>query len=338
MMRKHRSAVLLVIIVLLAETPAGAIPIPALNLPELTSGSALIVVGQVIGVSEDGAASVEVGGRSVPARRMLARLHVSRVLKGRADASDISFGFVIPDVPLGYAGVAANQFGMFFLRRSPQQTLEVANPYYPSIVAARDAPAVEGEAFEQVVAELAYVVTAPKTSNDERVRAVNILEKVLTPTVTRALKQAAQGEHGAVSVHAAAVLLRRNDIQPLEAAAKALLAPPQETEAGLRRTLAYSIRDGVSDERAVPVLARLLRADDVEVRRSAAAALRHVASESVIEPLSSALRDGDREVRYQAVLGLAAASGQSEWAPSVDLFEADEQRYITFWKDWLKVR
>lgn len=337
-MRYYRPAILLFMIVLLAESPASAIPIPSLDLPELTNSAALIVVGQVTGVSEDGTASVEVGGQSVPARRMLVRLHVFRVLKGRADASDITFGFVIPDAPSGYAVVVANQFGMFFLRPSKRQILEVANPYHPSVVAARDAPAVAGEPFEQVVAELAYAMTAPQTSNDERVRAVNILATALTPSVTSALKQAAQGEYGAASMHAAAALLRRNDILPLEAAAKALLAPPPETEAGLRRTLAYSIKDGVRDERAVPVLTRLLRADDVEVRRCAAAALRHVATESVIEPLSSALRDDDREVRYQAVLGLAAATGQSEWAPSIDLFEADEQRYLTFWKDWVKVR
>jgi hypothetical protein len=180
-------------------------------------------------------------------------------------------------------------------------------------------------------------MTSPTTSPDDRVRAISILDKVMSPDVTKALTSAAHGRHGRASVLAVAALLKRNETSVLDIAESTLLGQ-QPDQAGLRRTLAHSIRDGVTEPNAVPTLSRLLKAADVETRRSAAAALRHVGTESVIEPLGFALQDSDSEVRYQAVLGLAAVTDQNEWGPSIDLFMAKERHYVTYWKDWLKVR
>lgn len=331
-------AMLIAAPVLLDAGAAGATPTPALNLPELTSTADLIAAGQVVAVSEEGRASINTQGRPVPARRMVATLRAFRVLKGPAGANTVSFVFLVPDVPLGYAGVGAPQFGLFFLRGGPQG-YEVLNPYHPFVVASPDAPvAAEGSDLERVLAEVAHVLNSPQASPDERVRAVSILEGVESPAAEAALKRAAQSLDGPLQLHIAAALLRRNDITTLGLAEKALTEPPQNVEAGLRSKLAYAIRDGVTDPRAVPALARLLGSNEVIVRRSAAAALRHVGDETVIEPLSKALQDGDREVRYQAVLGLAAVTGQSEWGPSLDLFGKDEQRYLAYWREWAKSR
>jgi HEAT repeats len=333
-----KMSALLVVLLLMAARPASAVPIPSLNLTELTNHANLIVVGEVGDVRDDGPTVTEVGGRRVSARRMVVKLSIARVLKGRLDNTDIQFTFVVSDLPLGYVSVAVNQFGMFFLRETQERTLSVVSPYYPFIVAARDAPAAGGQALDQVVAELEHVVTSPRTAPKDRVRGITILDSVRTPSVTQALEQAAQAPYGPAVLYAVAALLKRNDILMLELAEKTLTVTPQTDELELRRMLAYSIRDGVSDPRALPVVTRLLKAEDIDVRRGAAAALRHIGTESVIEPLSQALNDDDREVRYQAVLGLASVTGQNDWGPSIDLFIKDESRYLTYWKDWLRVR
>ncbi|MCA1568135.1 MAG: HEAT repeat domain-containing protein [Acidobacteria bacterium] len=323
--------------VLLCTDAASAAPIPALNLPELTKKADLIVAGQVIAVQEEGRVSINTQGRPVPARRMNATLRTFRVLKGPSGTAIISFVFLDPEVPLGYAGVAAPQFGLFFLRAAPQQGYEVLNPYHPFVVASPDAPTTsEGGALERVIAEVAHVLNSPLTPLEERKRAVGILAGVESPAAEAVLKKASQALDGPVRLHIAAALLRRNDIKTLDLAEKVLTSPPQEVESGVLSKLAYAIRDGVTDSRAVPALTRLLESKEVIVRQSAAAALRHVGDETVIEPLLKALQDGDREVRYQAVLGLAIVTGKSDWSPSLDLFIKEEQRYLTYWREWAK--
>ena len=330
-------AVLIAAPVLICTGAAGATPVPALNLPELTSRADLIVAGQVLAVQEEGRASINTQGRPVPARRMLATLRTFRVIKGPSGSDTVSFVFLQPEVPLGYTGIVAEQFGLFFLRAAPRQGYEVLNPYHPFIVAAPDAPsAAEGDALERVIAEVAHVLNSPLTPHDERARAVGILAGVESAAAAAALRKAAQTLDGPLRLHVAAALLRRNDLTTLDLAEKTLTSPPKEIDAGTLSKLAYAIRDGVTDPQAVPALTRLLGSKELFVRQSAAAALRHVGDESVIEPLSKALQDGDREVRYQAVLGLATVTGQSEWSPSLDLFIKDEQRYLTYWREWAK--
>lgn len=76
----------------------------------------------------------------------------------------------------------------------------------------------------------------------------------------------------------------------------------------------------------------------METRRAAAAALRHTGSNAAVDALSSALQDSDREVRYHAVLGLATITGLDEWGPSLELFDREEERYLTHWRAWAKSR
>lgn len=226
---------------------------------------------------------------------------------------------------------------MFFLRAVSQQGYEVLNPYHPFVIALPDAPATsEGSALGRVIAEIAHVLNSPLTPQEDRKRAVGILAWVESSADEAALKKASQTLDGPVRLHIAAALLRRNDITLLDLAEKVLTSPPQGAETGILSKLAYAIRDGVTDSRAVPALMRLLGSKEVFVRQSAAAALRHVGDETVIEPLSKALQDGAREVRYQAVLGLATVTGQSDWSPSLDLFIKEEQRYLTYWREWAK--
>ena len=84
----------------------------------------------------------------------------------------------------------------------------------------------------------------------------------------------------------------------------------------------------------MPSLTRLLGAQETETRRAAAAALAHSGSRAALEPLSLALNDADAQVRYNAVVGLADLTGQSDWRPNMDVFQSEEDKYLAHWKDW----
>ena len=114
-----------------------------------------------------------------------------------------------------------------------------------------------------------------------------------------------------------------------------LMNPSSNTEEYLLANLGYAL-EGIKDPRAIPTLRRLLGARQVEARRGAAAALRNMRMADAIEPLLVALEDRDRDVRYQAVIGLAEITGQNEWGPSVDLFQHDEKPYLAHWREWAK--
>jgi hypothetical protein len=335
-MRSKRVLGILALILIFVCSSAPAGPIPALNLSELVGNADLIAIGQVSGIQQLERTNINIQGQSVAARRMSAVLEASRILKGSSDNLTLTFEFVIPQAPLGYAGIDASQFGMFFLRREPGRGYVVLNPYYPFLVASRKAPATEGSALNRVVGEIAQVLLTPGSSTDEQQHALDVLARVETGLATSAIRIAAQNADTPIRLQAVALLIRRNDISMLGGVEDVILHPPQGLGEGVLRTLTFAIRDGVKDPEAIPALTRLLVGGDVETRRAAAAALRHTGSDTAVKALSTALEDSDREVRYHAVLGLAQITGLDEWGPSLELFDRDEERYLAHWRAWVK--
>jgi len=86
------------------------------------------------------------------------------------------------------------------------------------------------------------------------------------------------------------------------------------------------------------VLTDLLRSSDVETRRAAVRAVLHVGTKEAIVPLKYALLDSDRQVRFCAALGLAKVTGQRDWELNMDMFDADEEKYLSHWKDYSEPR
>ena len=260
---KPISVALPFLVVTLSLVPAKGIPVPGINLPALTHGAHLIVVGQVTTVREEGRTRIDRQGRqSIPARRMLATLVVDRVLKGQAEGATISVGFLAPEIPLGYAEISETQFGMFFLRKAPQRGYVVLDPYYPFVVASHDVAVTEGTVLDRVVAEVAQVLFTPRASPNELKRAIKALDTANTEFSTAALQRAAGNRNLDMPfrLDAAAALLRRNDISMLEMVTDVLLNSSQYIVNGLLNKLAFALQDGVKDPQAVPALSRLLHA------------------------------------------------------------------------------
>ncbi|HZF39170.1 MAG TPA: HEAT repeat domain-containing protein [Blastocatellia bacterium] len=313
------------------------IPVPSLDIEALTRDSSLIIVGEAMSVRDGGSDIIQAGGRSITARRMVVDLNVTRTIKGQVAASMIAFSYLLPRESLGYSGVSPRQFGMFFLRSDPQKGLVVSNPYYPAVVAAPDPPPAKGNDFERVVSEVAQVLISTMTSIDDRLQSVMILDSVNTPSATMALHRAVEAADRRLRLRAIASLLRRDDISYLNLAEKALMQDGRDSDSNLLGWLAFAL-EGVRNRKALPSLTRLLNAHSPQVRRSAVYAIRNTGDSAAITPLSKALYDTDQAVRYQAVIGLAEISNQPNWGPSVELFNKDEQRYLVYWRNWVKGR
>jgi hypothetical protein len=320
-----------------SPTVASAEIIPALVLEDLTRDADLIVVGEARAVWEEERTTLGINGQPIPACRMVAQLRVSRVIKGKLDQPSVSYKFFLPKSGPRYEEVVTGEFGLFFLLMEQQQEYVVLNPYYPFVVASPDVPEVEGSYFDRVVAEVAQVLTSPGTTTNQRRQAIEVLGGVKTEPATRALRRAANESDMTLRLEAIAFWLRRNDTSGLSVAADVLLSSQQNTEDYVLKNLAFAL-EGIRDPKAIPSLSRLLEADDVQTRRSAAAALRHTDVEDAIKPLSRALEDSDREVRYHAVLGFAEITKQGEWGPSTSKYIEDEQHYLTYWREWVKNR
>jgi hypothetical protein len=91
----------------------------------------------------------------------------------------------------------------------------------------------------------------------------------------------------------------------------------------------------IDDPEALPALESLSSSRFASVQLGAMDALRKIKSPSSAPVLVQRLYDPNRVVRYQAVITLAETFGKKqEFAPSMQLFEQDPERYVTLWKDW----
>ena len=323
--------------------PVKATPVPGLDLPQLTSDASLIVVGQVISIREENRERHEIGGTFMLARELSAILRVDRTLKGEQKA-EVTFKFLIPDLSVGYQGIDNDQFGIFFLL-SKSEELSLASPYHPFLVARRDGCLNEGSGLARVISELSCVIQSPNTSVRQRYETIRALESARTPESTAVLQKAAREQVAPLNHIAASILLARNDISALAIVEDAWMRSSSFVinSEGMRSEghLGHSL-EGIKDSSAIPSLTRLFVSEDVIVRRGVVRALGNINTETAIKPLAGALDDSDWEVRWGAVIGLAAIAGPDKdgnsWYPAYDAFKENDRLYLDHWREWLQQR
>jgi HEAT repeat protein len=332
-MLRNAKCILVLAALCMLGSGAIAIPIPALDLRELTRRSDAILVGQITSISGGDPVGIDVHGQSISGHRRLAAVHVVRSVKGGRTAAEVSFAFIVPDPDLGYVGIAPGEFGMFFLSENSAHGYAITDPYYPFLPASRRPPPAYRTTIQRVAGEIAQVLMAGDSPLEQRTRAVTILSSVNQPLANTALRRAAADPNVNVRFLALGSLLERNDLSVLGTAEALLLSAPPDAALYPVAKLALGL-EGLRDPRAVPTLAHLLGEGNVQVRRSAANALRNIADFAGVPALVRALGDPDRDVRYYAVTGLAKITGQDDWAPSLPLFEKDEDKYLAHWREW----
>jgi len=312
--------------------------VPMMELNKLSEKGDVIVVASVADVREIGPTTVTVPAGNFAAMMYTARLQVEKVLKGRTEGPTLNFRFAYPYARLGYGSVSTGQFGIFFLRMAEEGWVLV-DPYNPMGPAVAGAPESEGTPLDRVIAEIAYLFTSPSATFAMRQQAEIDLLPVVTAKSTAALKLATRDPNREIRAIGMGMLFQRGEISMLETAAKMLLDPQQTLNRNEVSVLATGISEGVNDPKACPILTKLLDCRYIEIRRAAAAALGHTRSQSAVQPLCGALQQGDRDVQYEAVIGLAGITGTvGDWAPSVDRFRKDPQSFVDHWLQWAQLQ
>ena len=305
-----------------AETSPQRFLADPLDLERLTNKADLIIIGRVNSVSNAG--------------RAIATLSIDKVVKGEAEAQTVDFQF-FPNLPSAYVRVQPKLFGMFFLKRNEAGSgYQVLDPTYPAVIAPANAVLSKEEGLERTVNIVGQVLLTSRAAEDRRV-AVSVLRSAQTDRATELLRQGVTDKDTVVKMQSISALLNRGDIETLGIAERTLLNPPAGTDQYLLDNISAAL-EGIKDPRAIPALQRLLRSSSSRTRQSVASALRQMRSMEAVEGLIIALGDNDRDVRYEAVIGLAELTGQNQWAPSMGKFERDEQHYLDHWKEWARNR
>ena len=312
-----------------------AYPVAALDLTALIKNSELIVVGRVVALRDGGELTVSVNGQSVRAHRTFGTLKVTRMLKGGGGRARIDIEFFRDEWGM-ITPILIDEFGMFFLRHTGMNTYGPSDRNFPLLVALLNPPVSKVDPFDRVVSELVNVITS--TSDvASRIQAIDALNNVRNVQARSALKRAARDAQLSVRLSAVASLVRQNDKASVDTAIEILLGSSQRYDQTLFNKLKVAIR-AVNDPALATDLSRLLEAPDTTTRRAATYALRQMRTSAASKSLSKALNDSDREVRYQAVIGLAEITSDYQWGPALEIYLKDENLYLKHWKDWSKNR
>ena len=304
-----------------AERAATHSLVEPLDLERLTSNADLIVIGRVNSISNQG--------------RSVATLSLDKVVKGEANAGTIEFEF-LTNVPSAYVRIQPQLFGMFFLKQKVDGSYQILDPVYPAVIALAHAVVTGEPRVDRTVNVVGQVLLTAKADEDRQV-AVRVLSSARTERATELLRQSAKDKDVVVRMQSISALLNRDDIETLESAERTLLNPPAGTEPYLLENMSGAL-EGIKDPRAIPALQRLLQSSSTRTRQGAVSALRQMRTMEAVEGLVIALGDNNREVRYEAVIGLAELTGENEWAPATDTFASDEQKYLDHWKEWSRNR
>lgn len=308
-----------------------------LDLPAMCERADLVVVGRAVEVRPDGRATFADEGASYPGRLVVVTLDVERLLRGTAGRT-LNFTFTVPAVPVidvGGRAVQVGEIGVFFLRRDAQG-YAVLDQDYPDVPAWPGRLEAAGSMLDRVTAEVVHALNSPGAPAGVKLHAIRTLAMIRTPAATAALKGAVTSPSPDVRLAAASALITQSHASVLRDVEPVLLSNSSKIDPQLRDSVGRAIGFGIKDPRAIPLLIPLLASHNVYLRRGAAAALRNTHDPRALGPLSQALYDSDREVRYYAVVGLGELTRQNQWTPSIANFDQNEQKFLKHWRDWAK--
>jgi hypothetical protein len=324
-----------ILIFLLVVLPASILTestvIRTLDVSSLVSQADIIVIGQIISVTDRGPTTFDLGGGPIPATAFEAVLDVDQLLKGSPHAQNLLVDFDLPQTPIGIQSVKSGQYGLFFLV-ALQNRLRFADPMYPSLPAVRNVKLAQGAVRDQVTVALGQVLTAPQVPDADLFWALDALGRLKTDLARDTLRQALKTSSGNIRLDVARTLVARNDMSGLPIVEDALLHPAGLSES-MFSNLAGSL-GGLKDANSIPTLKRLLETNNQEIIKGAVIALRQSGTADALAPLSHLLDNSDERARYYAVVGMGEITRQDEWTPAFDEFRDHEAKYLSYWRDW----
>ena len=312
---------------------ASAVPVPRFDLRKAFDRADIVVVGRVTSVTVVGSKLFTIGQQQFEGQEKKAAVTVKEQLTGPAIPNEITVTYGLPDAPSGVTDIVLGT-RLLFLKVAGAH-YGVADPYYPSMPAYLASDGQATAPLDRGATAIASVVRDPDATPADKVVALSALEGVLYPKALNIIRSATSDTNIAVQIGALVDLLEAGDSSALQQASAVLLGSHGNIPSYLLHNVTYAISVGRFASASINTLSVLLTAQETETRRAAAQALWHMLDPAAVKSLASALADGDREVRYYAVRGLAALADQPEGGPSIPEFYNNEQHYLQHWKEWV---
>jgi hypothetical protein len=355
----RRSACILVLAVLGAVVPSHAVPRPGLDVWELLAHSDEVWRCELMRTTAGTREMLELRQRSLELQWVTAHVRIDRRIKGAAPPGEGEFDFAVCyEEFLGYDSVMPGESVIVFLSHRDSR-LAFTSPYNGKIAVPRT------QAEEQLRAlspEAALTQEMARTLGSKwRSQVLAALRQLALPSNPAAIDIAdvvhglTTSEDAEVRGQAFATLLAMGQDSCVRDLIEFLMAQPtsaamesgQHAAALALRTLSkarleslaqtYREQVGIQFASALTALAyHKLPA----VRESASLALRRMSTRALAHTLITLLDNPDRNVQYNAIIGLyEAAEGWHNalvkgYAPAAPLFFEDPDRYVNDWKRW----
>lgn len=324
---------------ILILSTATAIPVSPLDLTRLTEEADLVVIAGIKEIVKTGSEETQIQGIRVPMNVFMARARASEVLKGDLGSAEFQVQFELPrldSAPVKYRGLSVGTTRLLFLKNS-STGYEFADPTHPSVPAAIDGSA-DHDPIKAVIGRVAAAVASETTPVQEKIEAVIALRTsqspVVAPSLRRALGLPDAAHDPELRAYLLAELINHGDTSALPTVQGILMGRESSFPDYLMHNLSYSLSK-IRDTNAAPQLQVLLSAPRDETRRYAAEGLRNLGA-AAIPGLVLALNNRDPSVRYSGVIGLADLTDNGKWRPSQDEFNANEAKYLEYWRSWAK--
>lgn len=259
---------------------------------------------------------------------------VGRVIKGEIEAGytiTVHYPSVYKDIPERFSG-----YDLVLLRKNGESYTFAKPPFIPLQVS------------EVPVSEVSYTPYVPSSNVDDNLRweilnslkspnknivkaALNQVSVLSENDVAVSVKPLTEHKDPAIQVAAIAALAWTIDIQPalhyLES------HPDLDLATSNGREIDFALVNAIPKIADLYEIVELLKSKSDIRRERASYLLRLLGDKAAVPYLKSALDDTDVKVRYNSVMGLALiVIDRTGHAPTYDLFLANEQYYIKYWK------
>jgi hypothetical protein len=256
---------------------ANASPLPVLDVAAMTSGSDLVVVGEVTDVRLE---------RRGATASLATWVKVERVMKGSVSGIGSHLRIQLAD-DLSPTNIARSKHGIFFLRAGRDNSYQSTDPNYPmlpAVAGARRPDAGSADPLTEVAEELGQVLAMPPAPDDSmqwtQAWAAEALRTMPYVNARAALRAAAASPSVTARLWALGVLLSMDGPKPSEAAMirslksmKQSLLNPTVAASHAASVVVRAIEGCISSSKAAPILTELLQSSAPAVRETAASAL-----------------------------------------------------------------
>lgn len=312
--------------------PASAVLEGQCSIKNLARQCPRICVGEVLAV----APSFTVSQESAP--RRTAEFRVDRVLKGTSVVGEV-LSIILPQAPLDRSfnrSIERSPYQLLFLCSEPDGLhlcKDSANAAANSAVAvSRVAPAGDQRADPLEAIKREIVTSLDDPSPSVAANAADVLGEIGDSGAVNHLRPLLASTATGVAEHALVALVRLGDTPVLPRAVDYILAGSGTKSV---RCAMYTAIENLRDPAVAQALYPILRLkDNVEAKRAVLLAFREMKSKTVLPEVQKLLDDPSWRVRHQAVMVMAATTGEYSYGPAIRLFQGDEGRYISHWKNW----